>query len=203
MKKYIILLFFIICMLVLLVGIPLSWSTEIRPLLPLHIYSENLSAEKWLYVPSGWMGDVYSIRLFENWKDEISNGEKAIRFVYDGSKAGVFGWAGVAWQYPACNWGNIDGAINLSGAKKLSFRARGEAGGEVVAFKIGGNYGVFSDTTEKYLGPVSLSKDWKEYSLSLEKEDLRHISCGFCFVVNREQQKNPVTILYLKDIRIE
>jgi hypothetical protein len=183
--------------------IPLSWCSEIRPVLPFYLYSESLSVGKYLYVPSGWMGDVYSIRFFENWKDESSNGERTIRFVFDRSKAGVFGWAGVAWQYPACNWGNIDGAVNLSGAKKLCFRARGEAGGEVVAFKIGGNYGVFSDTTEKFLGPLSLSKDWKEYSLSLEQEDLSHVSWGFAFFVNKYQQPRPVIIFYLKDIRLE
>ena len=47
------------------------------------------------------------------------------------------GWGGVVWQNPANNWGDKPGGWNLTGAKKLSFWARGDKGGEKVTFLFG------------------------------------------------------------------
>jgi hypothetical protein len=52
-------------------------------------------------------------------------------------------WAGVDWQYPANNWGAIDGLVIPAGAKKVSLVAWGEAGGEKVSFNVG--YGAASN----------------------------------------------------------
>ena len=46
-------------------------------------------------------------------------------------------WGGVVWQNPANNWGDKAGGWNLTGAKKLTFWARGDKGGEVVTFLFG------------------------------------------------------------------
>jgi hypothetical protein len=41
------------------------------------------------------------------------------------------GWAGLYWQHPDNNWGDEPG-VDLTGAKRISFYARGERGGEIV-----------------------------------------------------------------------
>jgi hypothetical protein len=46
-------------------------------------------------------------------------------------------WGGVVWQHPANDWGDANGGFNLTGAKKLTFWARGEKGGEKVSFEFG------------------------------------------------------------------
>ena len=50
---------------------------------------------------------------------------------------GQKGWAGIYWQHPDKNWGDEIG-LNLVGAKKISFYAKGERGGEIVEFISGG-----------------------------------------------------------------
>jgi hypothetical protein len=192
-------LFFIICS-----SGATCFATEGYPILPLVIYSEAYDYEKpFQFVPSGWMGDVHTLRVNDDWTDNPRSGSSCIKFIYETEKPWSAGWVGVAWQYPANNWGNIDGGVNLRGAKKLTFWARGETGSEYVNFKFGGNYGVFSDTTELATGPVQLSKEWSEYAIDLTREDLSHISCGFSWVADKTEQNADKVIFYLDDIRIE
>jgi hypothetical protein len=46
-------------------------------------------------------------------------------------------FAGVFWQHPHNNWGFWPGHKIAAGAKKVSFRVRGQKGGEVVSFGAG------------------------------------------------------------------
>ncbi len=59
-----------------------------------------------------------------------------------------YGWAGVLWQYPPNNWGNLGGGYPIPpGTTKVSFWARGKDGGEKVHFVSGeGQSGDFSFT---------------------------------------------------------
>jgi hypothetical protein len=53
-----------------------------------------------------------------------------------------YGWAGVFWQYPLNNWGNLGGGYPIPpGATTVSFWARGEVGGEEVRFLSGEGQG--------------------------------------------------------------
>jgi hypothetical protein len=47
------------------------------------------------------------------------------------------GWAGVDWQFPANNWGTMNGRVIPRGAKRVRFYAWGVAGGEAVSFNVG------------------------------------------------------------------
>jgi hypothetical protein len=44
---------------------------------------------------------------------------------------------GVVWQSPAGDWGEKPGGWNLTGAKRLVFKARGAKGGETLGFQFG------------------------------------------------------------------
>jgi len=112
-------------------------------------------------------------------------------------------WAGVYWQFPGNHWGDRKGGYDLTGAKKLSFWARGDLGGEVInEAKIGGISGKFRDSDTAGIGPITLSKEWQQFVINLEGVDLSYISGGFCWSTNLDLNKNGCTF-YLDDIAYE
>ena len=112
-------------------------------------------------------------------------------------------WAGVYWLNPANNWGRRKGGYNLSGAKKLTFWARGEKGGEQIQeFTIGGIEGDYPDSDKIIIGPVILSHEWKQYTMDLTGRDVSFISGGFAWTT--EAAVNPAgCTFYLDEIRFE
>jgi hypothetical protein len=91
----------------------------------------------------------------------------------------------------------------LNGAHEVIFKAKGANGGETISqFKIGGITGNYSDSGSAAIGPVTLSKQWKQYEISLEGQELSSISGGFCWTMTRDE--NPQgAVFYLEDIRYE
>src|SRR5947199_339925 len=79
------------------------------------------------------------------------------------------GWAGIVWQHPAGDWGDRAGGWDLRGAKKLTFWARGEGGGEVVNFELGllGKGKKYQDSASAKLAGVKLTREWKQYEITL------------------------------------
>lgn len=155
------------------------------------------------YIPSGWMGDVGDLAFSDNYTTNPQSRRSCIRITYSALRKQGAGWAGVYWQDPANNWGNAKGGFDLTGAKKVTFWARGENGGEVVTeFKVGGITGEFSDSASVSIGPVVLTKEWKEYTIDVSKEDLSLIIGGFVFVMSA--MENPQgAIFYLDEIAYE
>src|SRR4029077_17102282 len=79
-------------------------------------------------------------------------------------------WAGIYWQYPGNNWGGYPGHTVRAGAKRVTVWAMGERGGEQLAFKGGGiaiadNTKPYHDSFEVSGAPVTLTKQWSEYTL--------------------------------------
>ena len=165
--------------------------------LPFDVYSEKGAANNH-YVPSGWMGNSKSVKMDEGCTTNPHGGKTCLRFEYTGPDD----WAGVVWQDPANDWGDLTGGWNLTGARKLVFWARGEHGGETVTFKYGilGAEKKYPDSAWDELDDAKLTTDWKEYSLDLSGKDLTRIKTGFAWTFNG--QGHPV-IFYLDDIRFE
>ena len=67
---------------------------------------------------------------------------------------------------------------------------------------MGGIRGRYPDSTQVALGPVVLTRRWKQYSVDLRGKDLAAISGGFCWVANTKSNPRGLTF-YLDDIRIE
>src|SRR5882762_4772799 len=94
------------------------------------------------FYPSGYMGDgegenrkgTDPIDLSDQWTDNCHSDATCIRIVYHPASKK---WAGVYWQYSDGNWGDEPGYA-IVGAKKMVFWARGDRGGELVSFKVGG-----------------------------------------------------------------
>lgn len=163
--------------------------------LPLVIFGDNGNQSG--YIPAGWMGNTAAIALDEKCTTHPHTGSACIKAQYKAAD----GFGGVVWQNPANNWGDLPGGKNLSGAKKLTFWARGENGGENVQFKFGilGSDKKYYDTASGET-TVSLTSDWKQYSIDLEGKDLSRIVTGFCWVAAGQGGQ---TTFYLDDIQYE
>lgn len=141
------------------------------------------------YIPSGWMGNAKSMKLDPAAKDGAFEGATSVRIDY----AANDGWAGIVWQSPANDWGDRPGGFDLTGAKTLSFQARGAEGGEVVSVE----FGIlkdkkFADTGRGKLDKIVLTKEWKRYEIPLKGQDLSRIKTGLSVVI--AGQGKPVTM---------
>ena len=155
------------------------------------------------YVPSGMMGDFGDIKLDDKHMEKPRNGTTSIEVVYSNKASQGARWAGVFWQNPPNNWGTRPGGYDLTGAKKLTFWARGEKGGErIEEFKIGGITGEYADSDVAGIGPVILTTEWQQFTIDLEGKDLSSISGGFCWATNLDINPDGATF-YLDDIRYE
>lgn len=163
-----------------------------------YVYSDRDSALNH-FIPSGWMGD-YGDLSFDDTAANPHSGKSCIKITYTANKSQGQGWAGIYWQEPANNWGDIPNAgYNLTGARKVTFWARGENGGEFVdVFKAGGITGPYGDSDSASLGSVVLTNDWKKYTIDLTGKNLSHIIGGFSFAF-----APPAKTFYLDDIRYE
>jgi len=168
--------------------------------LPFDVYTERTSVANH-FIPSGWMGDTADLDIKDGWTADPYSGTTCIRIVYSAASSR---WAGIFWQNPENNWGQVkDAGFDLSAAKKFTLRARGEAGGERIdEFKIGGISGDYPDSDVAGIGPIVLTPEWRQYTIDLAGKDLSYIIGGFCFSLNAKY--NPEgCVFYLDDIRYE
>lgn len=169
---------------------------------PFPIYTDAKSPDNH-YIPSGWMGDYGDIKFDDKAMDQPHGGSTSIKIVYSNKATQGARWAGVYWQNPPNNWGTRPGGYDLTGAKKLTFWARGENGGErIEEFKMGGINGEYSDSDSAGIGPVVLTTEWQQFTIDLEGKDLSSIIGGFCWATNLDVNPDGATF-YLDDIRYE
>jgi len=169
--------------------------------MPFYVYEDN-NSRKNHFVPSGWMGDYGAIKLNQSCRSNPFAGDTCIEIKYTGELTQGSGWVGVFWQNPENNWGSKDGGFNLSNAKKLTLKARGEKGGEMLEFKMGGITGEYPDSDTVGIGPVALTSEWGEYTIDLSDAELFYISGGFVFAASRMDNPDGF-IIYLDEIKYE
>ena len=167
-----------------------------RATLPLTVYAEDTDPAT--YIPAGWMGDTKSIKLNPAWTVKPHAGRTCLRCDFESDK----GWGGVVWQNPPGDWGDHGGGYDLTGAKKLTFWARGEKGGETISVEFGtlAKPKKFFDTGKGKLEKVTLTPDWQRHEIDVSGQDLTRIKTGFVWTLASPGQ--PVTF-YLDDIRWE
>jgi hypothetical protein len=117
-------------------------------------------------------------------------------------KTGDF--AGVCWKNKPGNEGEAPGDdLSRARYRRLSFWARGAAGGEVVEFRAGGLGNVktrYRDSFDVTAGRIRLTSSWKEYAIFVNDVDLSSVMTPFCALLHRED--NPAeTVIYLDDIQ--
>jgi hypothetical protein len=155
--------------------------------------------------------------LDENWQTDPYSGNSCIRC--DITTKGT-SWGG--WMFlngylpegetqPKLNDGNQkDAGLDLSGATALWFYARGEQGGERVefftcGFGYDGEDGFpieqYPDSEGKHsLGFITLTNEWKAYTIPLDFADLSNIQCGFGFVCSGNYSDDAKNVFYLDEI---
>ncbi len=176
-----------------LAGTTAHADTTKKAALPLVVYSE--AGGKAPFIPSGYMGNTGAVKMNDHCTVSPHSGKTCLEVDYTAKD----NWGGVVWQNPANNWGDKPGGWNLSGAKTLSFWARGAKGSETVTFLFGlvgkgkPNADTASGKTE-----VHLSKAWKQYTISLKGRNMAHIITGFAWTL--AASGSPETF-YLDDIR--
>jgi hypothetical protein len=116
---------------------------------------------------------------------------------------------------PQVNFGTApDAGIDLAGAVRLTFWARGEQGGEEIEFFMGGvgrdpgtgaPQETYPDSTPRVpsQGTVFvLTTDWRQFSISLVGRDLGYVLGGFAWIA--DDAHNPGgAVFYLDDIQYE
>ena len=137
-----------------------------------------------------------------------------------------FGGAGATWggwyflngvlqgndTVPRPNWGTVpDAGLDLRGATTLTFQARGEVGGErveVLALGVGRDavtgdpIAPHPDSSRRIsTGYVTLTRDWREYTIDVSAADLSYVLGGFGWVSALTQNDGQPIAFYLDEIR--
>jgi hypothetical protein len=106
-------------------------------------------------------------------------------------------WAGVYWQYPDGNWGDLPGLPIPTGAKQISFQAWGEKGDEKVDFMVGM---MAVDGFQVTQTQIALTTTPTKYTLSLAGATYAKVVGGFGWVA--KDATAPITF-GIDDIRWE
>lgn len=164
--------------------------------LPLYVISDKQVATP--FVPSGWMGNISAINMDGACSDKPHTGKTCVKFEYTARD----NWAGVVWQSPAGDWGEKAGGLDFSAAKKFVIWARGAKGGEQIKFGLGiiGSDKKYPDSAKVDTGTVTLTTEWKKFTIDLAGKDLSCIKSGFYWSLGG--QGEPVTF-YLADVGYE
>ncbi len=106
-------------------------------------------------------------------------------------------WAGVYWQYPDGNWGDLPGLPVPAGATRITFRAWGDTGDEKIDFMVGMMaVDGFQVTREQ----VELGTEPEQFTLELGGSAYTEVVGGFGWVA--KDSATPVTFS-IDDIRWE
>ncbi|MBT8135805.1 MAG: hypothetical protein KJO54_02195 [Gammaproteobacteria bacterium] len=175
-------------------NVPLLVKGKVRTRFPVYVYHDSLEGMPW--VPSGWMGATDALTMDGDHTDNCHDGSACIRIHFDGPA----GWAGIAWQHPPNNWGDMEGGFDLSGAKYLELWARGEYGAEKMNIGVGlvEKDKPYPDSGKKSVDGIVLGSEWKRYRIKVSRLDMSSIKTGFVIVFSGARR--PFTI-YLDSIR--
>ncbi len=176
---------------------------ESRSFKPFYIYSDKSSRQNH-FTPSGFMPDGRCVVLDDAWTEGCYKGKTCIKVTYDVTcSRDRQKWVGIYWLHPPNNWGQRKGGFDLTGARKLTFWARGERGGEQIQeVTTGGITGNYPDTDTAVIGPIILSSEWRQYTIDLRGKDLSYISGGFAWTTSEDVNKDPC-VFYLDEMRFE
>jgi hypothetical protein len=147
-------------------------------------------------------------------------GNTTIRATFEANGLNWGGWYfmnGVqrgAATSPISTWGDSAGAgVDLRGATRLLFYARGAVGGEQVRFyalgvgrngATGAPIAPYPDSSpEVTTGWVTLTTAWKQYAIDLRGRDLRYVLNGFAWVTEAVRNGGQGITFFIDDIRYE
>ena len=140
--------------------------------LPFYVYEDNGDLP---YAPSGYMGNYKAMEVDLDNTTEVYAGSTAIKISYKEEA----GWYGLGFMDPANDWGDILGGYDISGAKTFSFWAKANFSNvqATIGFGLIDKNKAFPDTTKKSK-EITLTTEWKKYTIKIKKSDLTCIRSG-------------------------
>ncbi len=168
-------------------------------------------------IPAGFMSGSDNPADFIDLQSGQTNcpadaGATCLKFTY---KSGGI-WGGIYWWPPTCGgsgtpgawekvrkgtcWVNVLVAGNMSSVNSLTFRARGEQGGEVIEFKVGG--ADVAPMPGRSTGKVMLTRDWTQYTIDLEGVDMTK-AVGLFLWIAADVNNPQGAVFYLDSIQFE
>jgi hypothetical protein len=177
----------------------------------LYVYNDFADGRNY-YTQKAFMGDNYrqeNIPAMNEASDGAFSGKTCISASIDLNKEP---WGGYMFingvlkageTVPEPDFGDSPEAkVDLTGASRFVFYAKGETGKEKVEFLIGGlgNDGKpYPDSAEYSMGYVKLKKDWTKYEIDVSDLDMSAIGCGFAWVTNDTQNVPATDITFYLD----
>jgi hypothetical protein len=114
------------------------------------------------------------------------------------------GFAGVCWKNRLGNEGEAPGDdLSKARYRRISFWAKGAAGGEVAEFRAGGLGNVktrYQESFDVSAGKIRLTPSWSEYAIYVMDADLSSVMTPFCVLFHREDNAEH-TVIYVDDIQ--
>jgi hypothetical protein len=169
---------------------------------PFFIYRDASAPENhgfWTNVVPASAGEALRVDLAAP-----SDGGTAVRLDFDLARAR---WSGIVVASAAGYWGTEPGpGFDLTGAHALSFRARGQVGGERIRVKaaVAGDQ-PFGDSASLPLdaGWIALATDWQEFRIETTGRDLSRVVTPFMVIANDKHNPGGRITVFLDDIRFE
>ncbi len=151
------------------------------------------------YGPSGYMGDGENVGAIADAMTCLASRPttwvgKCHRYTWTPSGTA---WAGVYWQYPDGNWGDLPGLTIPAGATQISFQAWGATGTEKIDFMVGMMAVDGFQVTQEQL---TLTTAPQQFTLPLAGAAYAKVVGGFGWVA--KDSTTPVTFS-IDDIRWE
>jgi hypothetical protein len=144
-------------------------------------------------------GDMDTVALNAEFKESIRSDDEDDSCIQIQYRPGPKRWAGVYWQSRK-DYG-LRPDVEIKGAEKVSFWARGESGKEVVSFKA---FGQPASTLLQKGKTVQLSQAWERYEVALSEDSPQKAKGVFGVNWSSTSSINPEgLVLYLDDIRYE
>jgi hypothetical protein len=114
------------------------------------------------------------------------------------------GFAGVCWKNKLGNEGEAPGDdLSKARYRRISFWAKGAAGGEVAEFRAGGLGNVktrYQESFDVSAGKIRLTPSWSEHAIYVMDADLSSVMTPFCVLFHREDNAEH-TVIYVDDIQ--
>ncbi len=166
--------------------------------LPFVVYTGCGDDETPRFAPRVLLGWRAGLRVDPCWEAPPARDGPCVRIAFRGPDR----WGGVVWTADGIEWGSHPGGVNLTGATRVRFFARGLRGGEEVEFRMGfiDKNNPFPDRGRATTGRVRLTREWREYEMSLEFRDLTQVMTPFGCVL--AGQKRDV-VIFVDAIRYE
>ena len=148
------------------------------------------------YGPSGYMGASWTLTGSGM---ESPNGACAgvgHRFVFNPPQTNL--WAGVAWQYPDYNWGELPGLPIMPGAESVDFYAWSDVPGTVLDVFVGTEG---SDGFSVGLGDLELPLEPTLFSIPLDGIEYEDVTIPFGWTISNSAANTMTRTINIADLR--